>query len=64
MEIIGEVIGTIIFEYLLQIPGAGLRWLCQLGKKPFKVIWKDEPIFNMILGIIVMMTLLFIYIMP
>ncbi|OJV53142.1 MAG: hypothetical protein BGO31_05155 [Bacteroidetes bacterium 43-16] len=51
MEFIVEAIIWIFFEYLLQMPGAAIRWLYHLGRKPFKTILKDEPGYNTAVGI-------------
>jgi hypothetical protein len=41
MEIIGEIVIQVILGFLLNYPGAAIRWIILRGKKPFTVL-KDD----------------------
>lgn len=54
-----EIIFQIIFEFVIVVPGAFVRWLWFKGKRPFKELLIDRNASNyiisfIILGVIVM----------
>lgn len=59
MQFLAEIILTIIFEYLLQIPGAIVRWAFHLGKVPFKKLLNEE---NTLLNVIISIGILILII--
>lgn len=59
MEFIAEVVGWILFECLLTIPGAVVRWLCFLGRRPFKVILNKERGLNIGVSLILLLVVVF-----
>lgn len=60
MEFIAEVVGWILFECLLPIPGAVVRWLCFVGTRPFKVILNKERGLNIAVSFILMLVFVFV----
>lgn len=59
MEFIAEVVGWVLFECLLPIPGAVIRWLCFLGTRPFKVILNKERGLNIGVSVVLMILVIF-----
>lgn len=40
------VVVEILFYYLIQYPGAGIRWLLAGGKRSFKTILKEDQTYK------------------
>lgn len=62
MELLAEALILIFFDYLLKIPGAAIRWLYHLGRKPFKAILEEEPGLNTAVGFGLMLFVILIII--
>lgn len=60
MEFIAEVVVGILFECLLPIPDAVVRWLCFLGTRPFKVILNKERGLNIGVSFVLMLVVVFV----
>ena len=59
---IAEILVLIFFDYLLKIPGAAIRWLFNLGRKPFSVIMNENPGLNIGAGFGLMIVIILIII--
>lgn len=55
MQIILEIIAEIILSYVLNIPGAFIRWLFTGRKRSFPEVLDDEGYQNKLIGLIILL---------
>lgn len=58
MQIILEIIAEIVLSYVLNIPGAFIRWLFTGRKRPFPEVLDDDGYKNKLIGLIILIILL------